>query len=614
MELKNYFAQDSEGNILPAAEATVFLAGTGTLATIFKADGSALSNPFSTAGDGLLQFAAANGQYDLRVTTPGRTYTLRIQCNDVAGNILKTEGSADNGASLISWLTGGVKKTVGSWIDDILVGLGQRIKQIDTYADAASHVSTSGRIVYVAGRTAAGDGGGGSNWLDTKGTVGRPAANGGTIIHTSDGWLERQRPPGYVRAEWFADIGGGGADDAPAFNAAAALGGEIHVGKPAVAFLLSSPIDLTVDGTKIIGVGMYTSVFRKGFNGEAIKLTGNGTKIAGIGIDGQGATRTGGGIKIIGYNCVAEYCRIVDTDDCPVLFDPAVGSNALAGTYALVNGCFLLPRNTSTTYASRCTGVDDATRPTARVFRNISGGGPLIDFSGMNRASLIDSFGTLIKFSASSGKINIQGNRFTNAAANITILGSDHTIDNNNWGFGVGFNVTIDASCANVSWGQNNNIVQGSSTISPPVIGSAIGGGMPNTLTTPLISYSASFAWFGSTSNGVLGNSTYSAYYSLTARKCCASFSLIRGSSATNPVGTFWFPLPFKANVTATGHALVKSSGTAVYYSAVCEVQGGSDKLYIYLNGAAGAMNDASIGFGTNALIEATINYVVSAS
>lgn len=110
--------------------------------------------------------------------------------------------AADAGGSLVSWLTGGVKKSIGSWIDDILVGLGQRIRQIDTYADAATYSSTSGRIVYVAGRATKGDGGGGSNWLDTKGTVGRPAANGGTILHTSDGWLTRQFTSG-IACEWF---------------------------------------------------------------------------------------------------------------------------------------------------------------------------------------------------------------------------------------------------------------------------------------------------------------------------------------------------------------------------------------------------------------------------
>ena len=217
MELKNYFAQDSEGNILPAAQATVFLAGTSTLASIFKADGSALSNPFSTAGDGLLQFAAENGQYDLRVTAPGRTYTLRIQCNDVAGNILKSEGAADEGAGLLSWLTGGVKKTVGAWIDDILVGLGQRIKQIDTYADVASHTCVEGRTVYVVGRTIAGDGGGGSNWTERVGTVGRPAADGGTILHTSNGWIERDYAS-EIKPEWWG--AGTLADDTPACQSA----------------------------------------------------------------------------------------------------------------------------------------------------------------------------------------------------------------------------------------------------------------------------------------------------------------------------------------------------------------------------------------------------------
>lgn len=483
--------------------------------------------------------------------------------------------------------------------------------QIENYAAMRAYTGIANSF-FVCGRDVNGDAGGGSFYYDPSDTT--SADNSGTILVGVTGKRFKRHYAGLVDPFWFGDVGGGVSDDSLAFNLALSTGGAVYAKKPKATYLLQSPIDLTVPGSEIVGDGMYSSVFTKAFNGEAIKLTAAGSKISRIGIEGAGATRTGGGAKMIGYNAVVEDCRIVDTDDSPVLVDPSVGSNALSGTYSEVSRCFLLPRNTSTTYAVRCTGVDDANRPTARVFRNISGGGPLVDFSGMNRASLTESLGTLVKFSATSGKINIQGCRFTNAAANITILGSDHTIDNNNWGFGVGFNVTIDATCANVSWGQNNNIVQGSSTLVAPIIVAAVGGGMPNTLTTPLISYTSGFAWYGTTSDGVFGNSTVSAFYSMTARKCYASFSIVRGSTATNAVGTWSFKLPFKANVTATGHALVKTSGSPTYYSAVCEVQGGSDRLFIYLNGSTAAMTDASIAFVTGGLIEATINYLVAAS
>ncbi|KSW24441.1 MULTISPECIES: hypothetical protein [unclassified Pseudomonas] len=85
MELKNYFVQNANGDILPGATAALYLPGTTSLVSDLKdSDGAALANPFAATADGLLQFAAPNGTYDLTVSTLGRSYTVRIQCNDGA--------------------------------------------------------------------------------------------------------------------------------------------------------------------------------------------------------------------------------------------------------------------------------------------------------------------------------------------------------------------------------------------------------------------------------------------------------------------------------------------------------------------------------------------------
>lgn len=95
MELKNYFAQNANGDVLPGAVATLYLAGTTTLATGLKtASGAALANPVTADANGLMQFAAPNGTYDLKVTAPGRSYTLRIQCNDVGESVAAAAASA----------------------------------------------------------------------------------------------------------------------------------------------------------------------------------------------------------------------------------------------------------------------------------------------------------------------------------------------------------------------------------------------------------------------------------------------------------------------------------------------------------------------------------------
>lgn len=83
MEVKNYFATDSQGNVLGSAQVYLYLAGTTTLATgLQNISGAALANPFTSQSNGLVQFKAPDADYDLRVIKPGREFTIRIQCFD----------------------------------------------------------------------------------------------------------------------------------------------------------------------------------------------------------------------------------------------------------------------------------------------------------------------------------------------------------------------------------------------------------------------------------------------------------------------------------------------------------------------------------------------------
>ena len=96
MELKNYFAQDDAGNILSGADCYLYMRGTENLvAGLLGANGSVLENPFSTDRQGLIQFAAANGLYDLRVVKGARDYRVQIQCNDVTDTLQTAESAAD---------------------------------------------------------------------------------------------------------------------------------------------------------------------------------------------------------------------------------------------------------------------------------------------------------------------------------------------------------------------------------------------------------------------------------------------------------------------------------------------------------------------------------------
>lgn len=83
MELKNYFAQDAEGNILGGATCYLYVRGTESLVDELQGmNGSALANPFESDEHGLIQFAAPDGLYDLRVVKESRDYRLRVQLDD----------------------------------------------------------------------------------------------------------------------------------------------------------------------------------------------------------------------------------------------------------------------------------------------------------------------------------------------------------------------------------------------------------------------------------------------------------------------------------------------------------------------------------------------------
>lgn len=88
MEIKNFFAQDSQGNIMPSADCYLYLPDTTNLATgLVDADGLPISNPFKASLIGQVQFGAPNGVYDLRIARGTRDTTIRIQCADLLQSI-----------------------------------------------------------------------------------------------------------------------------------------------------------------------------------------------------------------------------------------------------------------------------------------------------------------------------------------------------------------------------------------------------------------------------------------------------------------------------------------------------------------------------------------------
>lgn len=118
MELKSYFAQSTTGIILGGASFTVYKKGTTTLASLYDINNVALSNPSTANSSGLIQFRAADGEYDITVSGGGSTYTLTVTCFDGATNKVNIHEAlrrsyAEAGYSLVdgSFETGGTLTT-----------------------------------------------------------------------------------------------------------------------------------------------------------------------------------------------------------------------------------------------------------------------------------------------------------------------------------------------------------------------------------------------------------------------------------------------------------------------------------------------------------------------
>lgn len=97
----NQVLSDATGLSVVGAKITVYQAGTKLLATIFVAndpDGDTLSNPFKTGDEGLFQFFAVDGRYDIGVSygaRAGRTL-FDVELVDVLGYAQRLE-AVENG-------------------------------------------------------------------------------------------------------------------------------------------------------------------------------------------------------------------------------------------------------------------------------------------------------------------------------------------------------------------------------------------------------------------------------------------------------------------------------------------------------------------------------------
>ena len=135
MELKNFFAQDDQGNKLPGANCYLYERGTESLVRgLQKANGVPLSNPFVTDSLGLAQFAAPNGIYDIRVVAGKRDYRLHIQFNDVNEDLAAARSAASRAeqASDAALLSKGVATSIEAGLQKTVSGEYFSVPSADT--------------------------------------------------------------------------------------------------------------------------------------------------------------------------------------------------------------------------------------------------------------------------------------------------------------------------------------------------------------------------------------------------------------------------------------------------------------------------------------------------
>jgi hypothetical protein len=207
LELKNFFPQDEMGNAIVGASCYLYERGNENIVDgLLKANGESLSNPFVT-DQGLVQFSAPNGLYDLRVVKDSRDYRIRLQFNDVAETVTAAATAADRAEVARD----AAQSSVHQLSTDLADPRGLKfVGQVSVYTDLRLIVPeyAGQRIQLGAYRSGSGEGGGEFIAVNSNGTE-----NYGSICRVNASWFWLRVSFNRVTPLMFGGVGDGVAND-----------------------------------------------------------------------------------------------------------------------------------------------------------------------------------------------------------------------------------------------------------------------------------------------------------------------------------------------------------------------------------------------------------------
>lgn len=185
MELKNIFATDLAGNVIPGAVGRLYDVGTTTLAGgLQDKDGNPQGNPIQANQIGQFEFAAPDGRYDFYVSSAIRNYTIRIEFFDAYNTQILEDLAGPGGSAMI----GGDGETVAQAL--------AKAKALPDYAALRAYAGNASTVQVVddfrSGR-----------FRKLSTTPAGYTDDGGITIIGANGWVWRRINVGVAHVDWF---------------------------------------------------------------------------------------------------------------------------------------------------------------------------------------------------------------------------------------------------------------------------------------------------------------------------------------------------------------------------------------------------------------------------